>query len=318
MVILFRNPQFGSSSSPRSPVLKEGGQHNDSALKSSLVQYNPASQKWEDLPAIPLKLQYEFPTSAAVLHNDVIVLTNKCRTWMYKTNANVWSLLCQKHHPPRQDGRLVSTGSGVYLIGGSSPGQAAPVQAVMRFDSHIQQWREAAQLPVALSHVSVVCSGGKIYVIGSKSMSHFTATMLCYCPKSRHWNRCKSTPVKLMRTSLVAVNGLIYLIGQRNDFALDVYRYDTSCDGWEAMEDPLIARINAATVVCNNQIYLIGGHSMKGDYAEQDEMTIESFDPQDGVWRFHSDMPVTVYGQPVVATLHPNHSPSRFLGPKQH
>ena len=286
-------------------------------LRSSILQYNPSLHKWENLPPIPLKLMYEFPNSAAALQNNVIVITSKFRTWLYKSHDRAWSLLAQKF-PPRHGSHLVSTATDVYLIGGACDANAAPVTTVLKYDSYVQQWKETSKMPVPMTHVTGVCCQGNLYAIGSKTGSHFTTEMLRYNPKSQTWRRCQSIHVKLMRTEAVAINGCIYVVGQQNDLSLDVCKFDTSTNTWEQIEGPLIPRQGAATVVCNNKIYLIGGQSLKGDLMEQEEKTVETFDPQDGVWTIHSDMPVVVSGFPAVSILHPNYSPSRFLGPKQH
>ncbi len=316
-MIVFRNP-YPASAAPSSS--RDRSPADNPVFRSTILQYDPNSvhKKWEDLPPIPLKLISEYPTSAAAYHNDVIAITNKHRTFLYQSQHRSWSLLAQKF-PPRNSSCLVATASDVYLIGGCSVSKPLPVKSILKYDSYVQQWKKAGEMPIALSHVTAVYCQGCIYAIGSKSASHFTSEVLSFDPAEHEWKPCASMPVKLMRTEAVAVNGIIYILGQRNDFTLDVCCYDVSTDTWNEIEGPLIPRLGAATVVCNNKIYLIGGLSLKGDYMEQEEQTIEVFDPVIGVWSIHdSGMPVAINGYPAATILHPNFSPSRFLGPKQH
>ncbi|XP_072031171.1 kelch-like protein 24 [Amphiura filiformis] len=260
VVVVFRNPDVNTAA----PSSGDSVPTENPVFRSTILQYNPNSvhKKWEDLPRIPLKLIYEFPISAASYHNNVIVVTNKCRTFLYQSQHRSWSLLAQKY-PPRNGSCLVATATDVYLMGGCSVSKAAPVKTVLKYESYVQQWKKASEMPFPMSHVTGVCCQGCVYAIGSKTASHFTSDILCFNPKTYAWKQCTPMPVKLMRTEAVAINGNIYVLGQRNDFTLDVCCYDTSTDTWGEIEGPLIARLGAATVVCNNKIYLIGGESLK-------------------------------------------------------
>src|SRR4030042_3599366 len=87
------------------------------------------------------------------------------------------------------------------------------------------------------------------------------------------------------------VNGKIYAFGAYNYNATTYYttgKYDPATDRWSAIAPMPTARIEFATTVHENKMYIIGGKKTRGD-ASLDN--VEVYDPATNSWSSKASMP---------------------------
>ena len=89
------------------------------------------------------------------------------------------------------------------------------------------------------------------------------------------------------------VNGKIYAFGAYNYNATTYYttgKYDPATDRWSAIAPMPTSRIEFATTVHENKIYIIGGKKTRGDASLNN---VEVYDPATNSWSSKASMPTT-------------------------
>ncbi|XP_038068339.1 kelch-like protein 30 [Patiria miniata] len=285
---------------------------------TNMLTYDPKHQRWEELPESPFGCgSTEFVTTAAVVNNDIIVVTNQHRAWLYLTGQRKWSLLTNQMEG-RNGGCLVALDNEAFILGGLKPVDTTRVRSVQRFNQITKQWVDVAPMNEGIIHTTAAACLGKIYVLGGTSGSRYVSEMFCYSPLLENWVGCEPLPSRLMRPNMVALAGSLYVLGNQNDFTMAMYRFDVRNQLWAATDAPMISRHCASVAACNNKLFLIGGKVCSSDYSETDEFTIECFDPDSEIWSIHGEAHWVLNGHQTITVLNPAFSPARYLGPKQH
>ena len=194
-----------------------------SPKRSNLLCYDPKHEKWDELPGSPFNGYAEFATAVTHVNNDVIVLTNQHRAWLYITGQNKWSLLTnQMKH--RNGGCLVTHNNEAFVLGGLKPIETSPMASVQHFNPVTKQWLDITPMTTGLIHTSAVDCLGKLYLIGSTG-SRFVSQMFSY--HSGNWYHCPPLSQGLIHPKMVATNGCLHILGHLDDFNMAMLKFES-------------------------------------------------------------------------------------------
>ncbi len=155
----------------------------------------------------------------------------------------------------------------------------------------------------ARSHFSVAACKGKIYVFGGGGTG-FTSlnSTEVYDPEKDIWLKGKDMPTVRSGSAAAVLDNKIYVMGGglrlpdgRFKFFRTVEIYDTEKNTWTSGPDMLMPHDYPASAVCNNQIYVFGGHhpdaTNGGPMTDPGFSFCEAFDREKSVWHEIAPMP---------------------------
>ena len=161
-------------------------------------------------------------------------------------------------------------------------------------------WQAKANMPTARKEIADAATvlDGKIYVLGgTNSDGIITNVFESYDPTTDSWTTLAPYPLAVWRTSMEALDGKIYVMGgyqSLSPFPFNPtnqgYSYDPTTDIWTPIQNMLITRGSAASVVLDGEIHLIGGAN-SGALDEH-----HSYDPSTDTWNAISTMTETRSG----------------------
>ena len=190
----------------------------------------------------------------------------------------------------------------IYVVGGfEQPGlgnvmNLAITPSLEAYDPSTDRWTTKAPMPVALHHVGIGVTGGRLYVIGGYRQSGLTvwepvATVYAYDPATDSWTQ--RAPLQFPRGALSVTeqDGKLYAIGgydrTTNSAAVEVY--DPERNTWASRAPLPTPRDHLATATLSGKVYAIGGR-LNGDFRRNLSVT-EVYDPVTDQWTRAADLP---------------------------
>ncbi|MDR4493137.1 MAG: kelch repeat-containing protein [Nitrospirales bacterium] len=195
----------------------------------------------------------------------------------------------------------------IFVVGGfEEPGfgnllNFAITPSLQEYDPSTDRWTARAPMPVALHHVGIGVSGGKLYVIGGYQLSGFSvwhpvATVYAYDPETDVWS--EGAPMSNPRGALSVTEheGKLYAIGgyDRKANIATVEVYDPARNVWTTRAPLPTPRDHLATATVSGKVYVIGGR-LNGDYGRNLSVT-EMYDPVTDEWSRVADLPTARSG----------------------
>jgi len=150
----------------------------------------------------------------------------------------------------------------IYAAGGA--GLVDPRDDLEVFEPQMRGWRALKPMPVGLERFGMTAAEGRIYVAGgyaaeAEDGAAPIAQVWSYDPEMDVWRGETDLPGPRASLSLVTVADQIYALGGE-DGAPGLFVFDLESRVWNAADAPLeINRRDAAAVVLNEEIWLIGG-----------------------------------------------------------
>ena len=176
---------------------------------------------------------------------------------------------------PRAGLAVASYDNAVYAIAGQTA--AGPTSLVERYDPQTDSWIKLADKPTAVSEVSAVLLGEKIYVPGGKLADGQVANCLeAFDPRKGSWESKAGLPQAVSGYALVSYEGQMYLFGgwDGQQVVSQAWRYDPFNDEWHAVAELPSGRAYASAAEANGKIFLMGGWDGSQNLADN-----LSFDP---------------------------------------
>ena len=208
--------------------------------------------------------------------------------------GGTWEVLAPLALGPRQETAVAAVDDEVYIVGGFTRSES--VGTVEVFD--LENYREAAAVPIALHHANLGVFDGKLYVLGFLTDNSFLADprSFVYDPATDAWS-----PLAPMLTSrerggggVAEVDGLLYVVGGRRIGAVpEVDRYDPASDAWTAMPDMPASRDHLVVVAHEGIVVASGGRERAIDAHDASTFL---FDPTSEVWTTGAPMPTSRAG----------------------
>jgi len=193
---------------------------------------------------------------------------------------------------PRAGLAAASYSNGIYAIAGQT--SEGPTNLVERFDPQTNTWTKLADKPTAVSEVSAVVLGEKIYVPGGMlANGQVTNRLEVFDPRKGSWESKAELPLAVSGYALATYEGQMYLFGGWNGKQVvdQAWRYDPFNDEWHAAANLPSARAYATAAEVSGKIFVMGGWDGTQDLQEN-----LSFDPArdlegEPAWQKAIDLP---------------------------
>ena len=149
----------------------------------------------------------------------------------------------------------------IAIAGQTSEG---PTNLVERYDPQTDTWTKLADKPTAVSEVSAVLLGEKIYVPGGKLADGKVSNCLeVFDPRKGTWESKAELPHSLVNYGITTYEGSLYVFGGWDGESIQnsVLRYYPDADIWKEMSRMPTAKSRASVVTLGERIFVIGGES---------------------------------------------------------
>lgn len=191
----------------------------------------------------------------------------------------------------------VAYDNAIYAIAGET--ETGPSGLVERYDPVTDSWARLKDKPTAVTYVSAVLLGEKIYVPGGQLNDGAKTNILeVYDPRKDSWEKKAPIPIAVSGYALAVYEGRMYLFGGWNgEQVLDkVYSYDPDDDRWTEGTPMPTARAYAGAAEVGGKIFVMGGWD-----GEKALDVNESYSPlRDGTiepsWEDQPRIPLAMFG----------------------
>ena len=154
----------------------------------------------------------------------------------YNVELCTWQTVVESPQGCRNSSCAIASGSYLYLLGGSVPGNASYVSKAERFNIVETHWEEIADMQQGRGGAFGVASEEKIFVAGGLSEKRKVSKKCeMYNVSTNEWHFIGSLNTWRMYGSMVCLSGTLYVIGgtkNNRDRLLSVECYDSTEDKW--------------------------------------------------------------------------------------
>ncbi len=198
----------------------------------------------------------------------------------------------------------VAYDNAIYAIAGET--EEGPSGLVERYDPATDSWTQLKDKPTAVTDVSAVLLGEKIFIPGGELPGgEITDVLEVYDPRRDSWEKMASLPLAVSGYALATYEGRLYLFGGWDgEQALDrVYVYDPDDDRWTEGTPMPTARAYAGAAEIMGRIYVMGGWD-----GEKALDVNESYAPSrdiggEGAWQVESELLEASYDFGMISLL---------------
>ena len=154
----------------------------------------------------------------------------------YNVELCTWQTVLASPQGCRNGCCVIAGGSYLYLLGGSTPGNASYVSKAERFNIAETQWEEIADMQQGRGGAFGVASEGKIFVAGGLNEKNKVSKKCeMYNVSTNEWHFIGSLNTWRVYGSMVCLSGTCYVLGgtkNNRDRLLSVECYDSTEDKW--------------------------------------------------------------------------------------
>ena len=154
----------------------------------------------------------------------------------YNVELCTWQTVVESPQGCRNSSCAIASGSYLYLLGGSVPGNASYVSKAERFNIVETHWEEIADMQQGRGGAFGVASEEKIFVAGGLSEKRKVSKKCeMYNVSTNEWHFIRSLNTWRMYGSMVCLSGTLYVLGgtkNNRDRLLSVECYDSTEDKW--------------------------------------------------------------------------------------
>ena len=154
----------------------------------------------------------------------------------YNVKRCTWQTVVESPQGCRNGSCVIVGDSYLYLLGGSTPGNAGYVSKAERFNIAETQWEEIADMQKGRGGAFGVASEGKIFVAGGLNEKNKVSKKCeMYNVSTNEWQFIGSLNTWRVYGSMVCLSGTFYVLGgtkNNRDSLLSVECYDSTEDKW--------------------------------------------------------------------------------------
>ena len=154
----------------------------------------------------------------------------------YNVELCTWQTVVESPQGCRNSSCAIASGSYLYLLGGSVPGNASYVSKAERFNIAETKWEEIADMQQGRGGAFGVASEEKIFVAGGLSEKRKVSKKCeMYNVSTNEWHFIRSLNTWRMYGSMVCLSRTLYVLGgtkNNRDRLLSVECYDSTEDKW--------------------------------------------------------------------------------------
>ncbi len=253
-----------------------GGIDGGGTTLSRVSVYEVASDTWSTAAPLPMAVHH---ANAAVVDGKIYVLgslranfSEIGSVWEYDPGANAWTALGDMPGGSERGSSAVGVVDGViYLAGGLRSG--ASVSDLSSFTPGTQGWNTTLDdMPTALNHLAGQAVGGKLYVIGGRSVGieGIVGEVQVYDPVLMSWSSRAAMPTPRGGMASGVVNDLIVVVGGEGNASAssgvfpEVEVYDPVLDQWTQLQNMQTPRHGMGAVGYQGALYVPGGATVQG------------------------------------------------------
>jgi non-specific serine/threonine protein kinase len=229
--------------------------------------YLPASNRWRQLPALPVGLNHAAAASSGGKLYVAGGYGEQPRSFSraaFVYDGVRWKRLRQMPGPRAAGGSAI-VGGKWYIAGGVTPLGLADRTLVL--DLTTGKW-SAVPGPTPREHLGVAALGGKVYAVGGRlgGADANVDTFEVYAPATGRWERLPPVPEARGGTGLAAVGSLLVSVGGETTTGVigSVYGYDVKAGAWRRLPDLASPRHGMAVAAVGRRVYAIGGAPVPG------------------------------------------------------
>jgi len=208
-----------------------------------------------------------------------------------------WSAVADMDTPRHQTIAAAVDGK-IYLVSGSTPGEAAS-SLNQEFDPATGAWRDLAPMPGIATHAGGAAIGNKVYVVGGFTGNPHAGALdevREYDVTTDTWRVVTNLSSPRGSVGVVALNERLHLIGGREADQITVAShevYDPATDTWTQAAPLPLARDHLGIAVANGRIHVFGGRT---DGIATNSARHDIYDPATDTWTEGLIMPTARSG----------------------
>ena len=205
---------------------------------SKAEKYDPVFNRWSTSDLIDILADSAIVT---VVKGDMYAIevnkpVGKSTIKRYNVELCTWQTVVESPQGCRNSSCAIASGSYLYLLGGSVPGNASYVSKAERFKIVETYWEEIADMQQGRGGAFGVASEEKIFVAGGLSEKRMVSKKCeMYNVSTNEWHFVGSLNTWRMYGSMVCLSGTLYVLGgtkNNRDRLLSVEYYDSTEDKW--------------------------------------------------------------------------------------
>lgn len=182
---------------------------------NSAYRYEPAADRWEDLPPMPT---VRGALGAAAIGGKLYAVGgigeqgNSGAVEVYDPATNTWSRKASLP-TPRDHLAVAVAGGRLYAIGGRVNGSYSNNLAVVEvYDPLADAWQAAAPLPTARSGIAAGVIGDTVYVVGGEAPEGTFDTNEAYSASADRWQAALPLPTARHGLGAAVIDDHLYVI----------------------------------------------------------------------------------------------------------
>jgi N-acetylneuraminic acid mutarotase len=265
---------LAAAAAPDGRIYAVGGRDSNSNDLDTLTAYDPSTNAWTTLAAMPTPRN----GLAAVFANGLLYAIGGAGNGgivgtveVYHPGTNTWTTAASMPAPLASMAATVGNDGHIYVFGGEDVNDD-PVATVEAYDPGTNIWTTLPGMPVARDRPSAATGpDGRIYVLGGgPSFFQPLPRVDVFTPGSNTWTQAADLPSDSAPFAAVAgADGRIYAIGGVNLYSAQepannlVNAYNPASNSWATVTNLPTARGNAAaTLGSDGRIYVVGGDTI--------------------------------------------------------
>ena len=205
---------------------------------SKAEKYDPVFNGWSKTDLMNVSADNAIVT---VVKGDMYAIevnkpVGKSTIKRYNVELFKWQTVAESPQGCRNGCCVIAGGSYLYLLGGSTPGNASYVSKAERFNIAETKWEEIADMQQGRGGAFGVASEGKIFVAGGLNEKNKVSKKCeMYNVSTNEWHFIGSLNTWRVYGSMVCLSGTFYVLGgtkNNRDSLLSVECYDSTEDKW--------------------------------------------------------------------------------------
>ncbi|MCP4328128.1 MAG: galactose oxidase [Alphaproteobacteria bacterium] len=233
--------------------------------------FDPRSESWEELPAMPETLHHLGMAGLAGRiyvtggYDSIAFDPDRTAMFSYDPQTRRW-----REEPPmplpRAAHAMAALDGKLFVVGGVGPEH----RKMQVFDPQTGIWDTSrAPLPTAREHLSAAVLGGELYVVGGRGFGAGNrSTLEIYDPVTDRWRGAADMPTPRGGLAAGALDGRLHVTGGEAfspgwTFAAHEV-YDPETDTWSTQADMPTPRHGLTSAIVGSRWYVVGGGEEAG------------------------------------------------------
>lgn len=283
------------------PVVLGGWRTDGSNTKVATDKvWRVVNSRWAELPPL---LQPRAAAAAGVVGDKIIVTGGVDADGKLVNTTEIFDgtgwTLGASIPTPRQMVGGASDGNVLFVAGGTNG--TTDLTAVESYDPVANSWSTLPELPDTRSDFGAAIADGRLVAVGGESAGEVLKSVVALDMATSTWSTLPDMATARHGLAVAAVGRSVYAIGGSTAVgdtqvtstaeALKLAaRKAQPASAWRTLPDAPTDRLMTAWAVVDDKIFIAGG-MRQGTILR----TVESYDPQTGVWQSHPPLPIPLH-----------------------